>query len=291
MSLDGLPSCGRTLAHMKTPKLVPPFEPYLYTRAPTVTLASAIVLAEALVKACPGFMPPAVQKAVNYLATTGNAAKQAWADRRRDVGTASDESSRGLDQEADGGWSGLRSRLTSYAGLPVHRFPKAARAQIIVDSLFGEGGLEFLRDTYVLQWSTMSVLLKRIDDEGLAAEIDDLAGPEFLQNIRDIHPRYEAMVQGSLQRETSQESLLVHVRLIQRAVVAYATQVCATVDDADDATIEAARDALAAIDTMRVTAANKRASGDEAAKGAVEPAVVETSPAIDAATDVGDKTK
>jgi hypothetical protein len=248
---------------MKATTRVPPFEPYLYMRAPSVNLASAIVLAEALVEACPDSMPPAVKKAAKQLAKVAGAAKQAWADRQRELGLVPDENTRALDQEADGSWSNLRSRLVAYAGLSATLFPKARRAQEIVDSLFGDAGLGFLRDAYVLQWSTMSVLLKRIDDEGLAPEIDKLAGPEFLQHIRNVHPRYQAMVQSSLQRESSQQSLLEHVRLIQRAVVAYATRVCATVEDDDDATIEAARDALAAIEKMRLTASSKRLGGTE----------------------------
>ncbi|MFS8071263.1 MAG: hypothetical protein ACMG6S_33255 [Byssovorax sp.] len=257
---------------MSAPTPPPPFEPYLYTRAPAINLASGIVLAQALVAACPKSMPPAVKKAVAHLAKVGDAAQQAWADRQREMGIVPDEKSRALDQEGDGSWSNLRARLLAYAGLPVALFPKARRAQEIVDSLFGDGGLGFLRDTYVLQWSAMSVLLKRIDDEGLAADIDKLAGPEFLQHIRNVHPRYEAMVQTSLQRDASQQNLLEHVRLIQRAVVAYATRVCATVEDDDSTTIEAARDALAAIDKMRLMAANKRGSNAEAELPAEPPA-------------------
>jgi hypothetical protein len=238
-----------------------PFEPSFYTHAPSLTLASAIVLAQALVAACPAGLPTAVQKSCKQLATAGDAAQQAWADRKRQNGAAPEESTRVLDQEADGGWSNLRARLLAYASLPVALFPRARRAQEIVDTLFGDGGLKFLRETYVVQLSTMSVLLKRIDKEGLAAEIDELAGSEFLQHIRHVHPRYEAMVQAALQRESGQQSLLVHVRAIQRAVVAYATRVCATVEDDDAATIETARNALAAIEKMRLMASSKRESG------------------------------
>ncbi len=38
---------------MSAPLPPPPFEPYLYTRAPAINLASGIVLAQALVAACP----------------------------------------------------------------------------------------------------------------------------------------------------------------------------------------------------------------------------------------------
>lgn len=271
-SLDGAPAHRRILAPMKAPTPVPPFEPYLYTRAPAVTLASGIVLAQALVAACPDIMPPPVKKAVKQLAKVAAAAQQAWADRQRDLGIVPDANSRALDQEADGSWGNLRGRLQSYAGLPVALFPRSRRAQEILDSLFGDAGLGFLRDTYVLQWSAMSVLLKRIDDEGLAADIDKLAGPEFLQHIRNVHPRYEAMVRTSLQRESGSANLLEHVRLIQRAIVTYATRVCGTVEDDDNDSAETARDALAAIEKMRLTASNKRGSGAEPDVSAEVPA-------------------
>jgi hypothetical protein len=260
---------------MKATTPVAPFDPHLYTRAPAGNLATAIVLAQALVAACPDIMPPPVKKAVKQLAKIAANAQQAWADRQRALGVVPDADSRALDQEADGAWGNLRARLLGYAGLSPALFPRARRAQEIVDSLFGDGGLGFLRDAYILQWSTMNVLLKRIDNEGMAADIDKLAGPEFLQHIRNVHPRYEAMVQASLQREAGAENLLEHVRLIQRAIVAYATRVCGTVEDDDDASAETARDALAAIDKMRVTASNKRggaASPDAPADVPADPA-------------------
>ena len=117
----------------------------------------------------------------------------------------------------------------------------------------------------------MNVLLKRIDSEGMADDINKLAGPEFLQHIRNVHPRYEAMVQASLQREAGAENLLEHVRLIQRAIVAYATRVSATVEDDDDASAETARDALAAIEKMRLTASNKRGATASPEAPADEP--------------------
>lgn len=276
-ALDAPHVAACSLAPMDTP----PFEPWLYTRAQNITLASGIVLARALVAACPDIMPPPVKKAVKHLAKVAANAEKAWADRQRDLGVVPDASSRALDQEADGAWGNLRDRLVAYAGLPRGLFPRSARAQELVDSIFGVTGLVFLRDTYVLQWSAMSMLLKRIDDEGLAADVDKLAGPEFLQHIRNVHPRYEAMVQTSLQRETGQTNLLEHVRLIQRAVVSYATRVCGTVEEDDDTTAETARDALAAIEKMRLTASNKR-GGAGAPDAPVEVPAEPTAPVVEA---------
>jgi hypothetical protein len=78
---------------------VPPFEPYLYTRAPAVNLVTGIVLAQALVAACPYFTPPSVKKAVKQLANVPANAQQAWADRQWATGVAPDAHCLALGQE------------------------------------------------------------------------------------------------------------------------------------------------------------------------------------------------
>jgi len=270
---------------MNLSKSSEPFDPSFYTRAPSFTLPTGIVLAQALVDLCPDAIPPAVKKAAKQLHKTANAAQQAWAARRQALGSTGDDDTRLLDQEADGSWTGLRSRLLSYATLPVARFPKAKRAREILDQLFGADGLAFLRETYPVQWSTMDMTLKRIDNEGFAEDIDDLAGPEFLRQIRHVHPRYRTMVQAVFQREATGPNLLDHLRLLQRAVVNYATKICATVEDDDAASIETARDALAPIEQIRQMASSKRSSGEDPA-AVPEPTTpgTEAAPAEDTAS-------
>lgn len=192
--------------------LTEPFDPTLYTRAPILTIATAITLGGALVTACPPGAPPTLRKAADKLQTTTASAQTAWAARKRALGALSDEDSRVLDVQADGCWSALRGRLESYALLPIEDHPRAARAGELIFILFGKDGLDFLKHRYVNQLPAMQTLLQRIDDEGLQPDLDDLAGPEFLAAIRKIVPRYDAMVQAMLQRdETSGVNLLEHV--------------------------------------------------------------------------------
>src|SRR5262245_4207413 len=172
-----------------------PFDPSLYTRAPVLSISTAIALGHALVDACPKTMPQPVPKAKNKLNAAVKAAQKAWGERQKaDAGGGEDP--RELDQEADTSWSAFRMRLQGYAALPTKRFPRATRARELTTTLFG-GGLEFLKDEYPTQWAAMDTLLKRIDDEKLAKDIDELAGPEFLKQLRNVTKRYGEMVKDS----------------------------------------------------------------------------------------------
>lgn len=143
--------------------------PSLYTRAPVLSISTAIALGRALVDACPKALPQPVPKAKNQLNAAINAAQKAWGGRQK-ADAGSEDDTRELDREADTSWSALRMRLQAYAALPVDRFPGAARAAELNTTLFG-GGLDFLKDEYPSQWSAMDTLLKRIDEEALATEI------------------------------------------------------------------------------------------------------------------------
>lgn len=115
--------------------------------------------------------------------------------RQRSAGEEG-ESTRAVDSDADASWSALRMRLEAYALLPASDFAMAPRAEALLGILFGDGGLAFLRERYPVQFTLADTILKRIDEDGLQAEIDALAGPEFLQNIRTQHKRYDGMVKA-----------------------------------------------------------------------------------------------
>lgn len=230
------------------------FSPSLYTRAPSISVASGISLAEALVNACPESAPANVKKACKKLeAAAVTAAKILLAERRHQGSDDDgDDDSFTLDHEADLSWGALRARLLAYSMLPSARFPKAKHAAEIMVQLFGSEGLSFLKEDYVTQNATMAIILKHIDERGLQKEIDAIAGPEFLEQLRDVQARYSAMVAERTAREGEVwKSMNEHVRKIQAAIVEYATKVAATVDEDEPETIEVARRALRAIEAHR----------------------------------------
>jgi hypothetical protein len=232
-----------------------PLDLTLYTRAPTFRLAGGITLAHALVDSCPKTAPDNVRKACKKLKVAADRAQNVLAERRREQGTFSEDDSRAIDREADASWGALRLRLRAYSMLPVERFPLAKRASELDTLLFGVEGLEFLKEDYFSQNAKMGVILKHIDDDKLQKAIDLVAGPEFLQQIRDIMPRYQAMVTEKLQKDNAPgQNLTEHVRALQGAIVEYATKIAALVDDDEPESIRVAQSALRPIEAHREAA-------------------------------------
>jgi len=244
------------------------FDPSLYIRAPVFNLAAGISLTRALLDDSPKALGPVVKKARKHLEDTLTASQKSLADRQREENALSGEDPREIDQEADTLWSALRTRLVAYGALPDKRVPRAVRAREIVAILFGGEGLSFLKARYVEQWSTMDAILSRIAEDKLQKDIDTLAGPEFLEQIQQVHVRYGAMVKESLTREEgSAQNLREQVQALQKAIVAYATKVCATVEEDEPETRVMARLALRALDHFRLAAAKGRGGEGEEAAG------------------------
>jgi hypothetical protein len=237
------------------------FDPALYTSAPRMTLESGIALARALVTACPQSMPARIHKAAKKLADATDKAQEKLALRQKALGSVSEEDKRLIDQAGDASWGALRARMTAYSMLPAAEYPDAKRAGEIVTMLFGDQGLLFLTEAYPVQWATADTMLKRIDKEGLKADIDRIAGPEFLDNIKKRHDKYGTMVQSMLiKADQAQVDLGAEVRALGSAIVAYATKVCAHVEDDDASSIQEARAALQPIDLHREANTKKSAA-------------------------------
>ncbi|HSN99308.1 MAG TPA: hypothetical protein VLS89_13525 [Candidatus Nanopelagicales bacterium] len=248
-----------------------PFDPSLYVRAPIINIANGVTLANTLVAACPDQPPDNVYKAKMRLKGAAEAAQAALTARRREGAGMSEEDGRILDQEADGSFGALRMRLVAYSMLPVERYPKAERAGELVAEVFGSEGLEFLTFGHHTQNTTMVAVMQHIEQANLKAEIDDIAGPEFLEQIENVLPRYDAMVQDKLRREAAtQTNLGDHVRALQAAIVDYANKVCGMVDPDEPASLEGVRRALRPIDAHRETVGRRAAGGGGGSGGQAE---------------------
>jgi hypothetical protein len=240
------------------------FDPSLYTRAPVFSVQEGVALVGALLAAQPKGMPASVAKAADKLRQRLQAAQGALVARHREVNLQTEEDTRALDSEMDGAWGGLRQRLEGYASLSRSQHEKARRSAELLTTLFGTGGLTFLSATYATQFTAMETLLARIHKEKLEAEIDELCGPEFLSHIKALMPRYQAMVHGVFSRERAAgENLLDHRHALARAIVAYATAVCATVDEDDPKTVERAVVALRPLENQRFQSNSRRSPAPE----------------------------
>ncbi len=240
-------------------------DPSLYVRPPVMTLAGGITLCNVIAKACPTTMPAYVKKGAAHLADVAEEAQKAHVARKKALGQSNDDA-QSIDKWADRSWSALRGRLEMVTLLPPNLYPDAKRAQEILDALFDETGLAFLTQRYPEQHAIATSYLRRIDQEGLAVDIDRLAGADFLANVRTQHNAYGTMVARMLEREDAlSDDLGEHVRAMGQALVEYATKVLASVDRDHPATIQAALIALRPIDVFRENTQTRPAAPQESA--------------------------
>jgi len=231
---------------------VEPLDPALYARPPILTLESGISLGRALVAACPEGVSEGIKKAATKLDAATHKAEAALAVRQRALGAISEEDSRLIDQAGDASWGALRMRLLGYAALPATEYPDSTRAAELVLILFGDEGLSFLKETYPVQWATADTILKRIDEDKLAADIDRVAGPQFLENIKKRHATYGAMVQRVLVKAQGADvDRGEEARALGSAIVSYATKLCAYAEPDEPEAMAVARAALTPIDKYR----------------------------------------
>jgi len=211
---------------------------------------------------------PRSEEAAKRLRASAVALQEAWS--KIETSTTGPDA-RLADRAVDNGWSALYGRPESYAALPVERHPKALRAAALQNALFPDG-LAFLRLPYAAEWAETKKRIDQIAREGWAAEIDALAGPEFLEEIGDLHDSYGKAIGVTAARPEAAQSAKVAepLRGLARAISAYATQLVAAADVEDDASLHVARAALRPLDDHRA-GAPRRAKGEA-------PAVTPTSP-------------
>ena len=234
-----------------------------YTRAPRTDVPTGITLAQRLeVVALP--KPSAtIKRSLSLVISCGQRLQTAWS--RRDTFTPK-ASSRPIDQRADNAFGCLHGRLDTLANLPHDQYPRAKRAAFLRDSLFPDG-LVFLTREYAVQWAEADKRVRRIKDEGLQKEIDDLCGPECLAEIKRTHAEYAHMV-GVATTSTAPAALpsvSEPLRALHRAITAYSLQLVALYleSETSEATRDAIRAALRPLDDLRASASRPTSGGDQ----------------------------
>lgn len=244
------------------------FDPTPYVRPPVFDVPSGVALGIALLSAAPRPAPVNVKSAAKRVHGDTVALQEAWA--KADSITAPLDK-RKADMRIDNAWGILLDRLESYARLPVDNFPRAERARELIDTL--ARNREWLKLPYRAEWAESGKRVQKIDDEALAADIDDLAGPEFLKEVRQAHKAYGiALGQTEAAPETLDVNLAAPLRALSKSIGRYGLVVAAMIDD-DPATLAIVRKALRPIDEHRARHARRTSSGesDEPATPQVTP--------------------
>ena len=234
------------------------FDPTPYTRPPVVDARSGYALAVGLLTAYPKDPTDGVRR-------TGKALRKATvalqAARSAAQSTARAPDTRAADTAIDNAWGALHDRLTSYASLPADRYPRAASARATLDAVFGAGGRTFLTLAYKAEWTESEDKLARIAVQGLQASIDDVAGADFLAEVKRCHAEYgEALGITKAAAAPVDAALADPLRAVAKAIADYSFQVAAMADGTA-ATLKRVRAALKPIDDHRVEVARR---GDDA---------------------------
>lgn len=228
------------------------FDPSVYARAPKLDVPSAIALGIRLLAAVPKQPPLAVRKAAKVLHQKIITLQSTWKARDR---MEKRLDARPVDVLADNAMNRLFGRIEDYAGLPSDQYPLAERAQILLGTLFPEG-LAFLKSDYASQWAETQKRIERIDEENLADDLDKIAGPEFLAEVRRIHKIYgEAIGITKPRAEAAMPNLAVPLRNVGVAMTLHALQLVTVIMD-EEAPMDmrvASREALRPFDEYRAS--------------------------------------
>lgn len=257
-------------------------DPSQYVRAPITDVAGAVSLGIGLLTYLPQTAPKPVKDAGLKLRDSVLALQAIWSETAVPTSPAG---RRAADSAVDNAWGALEGRLASYARLPAALYSKAPRAAEIHRHLFA-GGLDFLTLMYRSQWAESERRLHLVATKDFAADIDALAGPEFLAEVKRTQKLYgEALGLTKAEEAAPDLKLTEPLRAVGAAVVDYALQLLAW--SRADLSVEAAvRRALKPIDDAR--AANRR-SPAEAAAPEPEPAPAPTpTPEVGPQTPVPD---
>lgn len=246
------------------------FDPSPYARIPKLTVASAVAVSTALLSSVPKSAPAEVKSSARKLRAALVALKGAWKERVPQNKAPQDP--RAADLRVDTAWGALHSRVESASWLPADKYPVAKSARRILDIVFADG-LTFLTLPYPSEWAESERRLARIDSENLAADIDKVAGKEYLEELRAAHTAYGETVRAMLTKEEEISSnLLEPLRVLGRRLSAYSRKLLALADEDEPATIAMVESALRPLVVYRDMEARRAAGTAVTADPALPPA-------------------
>ena len=183
-------------------------DPYLYLDPPVLDASGLLALGQALLDAAPLSGHPSLHGPLRRL-------RQACDDLQgalRQVREAPPppppprpESRQPADFALDNAWTALYDRLRAYAMLPESEVPKVKRAQELLRLLFPDA-LGFLRLPYEAEWTESDRRLRSVEKLSLLPDLDAIAGPEFLAEVRRTHEIYSRAIGRRSEAAASSDS-------------------------------------------------------------------------------------
>ncbi len=237
-----------------------------YVRPPILDVASAVTIGVSLLTAMPRPAPDHVRAAATKVRKDTVTLQLAWG--KSGTGAAAPDR-RKADMRIDNAWGILLDRLESFSFLPVATNPRAARARELLDTL-SPNGREWLKLVYEAEWAESTKRLGWIEERGLAKDINELAGPEFLVEVKAAHAEYGIALGVTAAAPVAVGiNLAEPLRTLSRSIGRYALAVVTMAGD-DAASIAAVRRALRPIDDLREGQARRARAGAAAPAATVD---------------------
>lgn len=249
------------------------FDAAPYVRPPILDVASGVALGVALISAMPKPAPDNVHAAAKKVRKDTVALQVAWGKS----GAVVAPDRRKSDMRIDNAWAILLDRLVCYSLLPAAMYPRAARARELLDTI-SPHDREWLKLVYEAEWAESTKRLDRIEKDGLAKDINELAGPEFLAEVKAAHAEYGVALGVTTPAHVAVEvNLAEPLRSLSRAIARYGIAVAGMAGD-DAASIAVVRKALRPIDSLREGQARRARAGGAAEATPLEAPASPTTP-------------
>lgn len=166
-----------------------------------------------------------------------------------------------LDTSLDSIWVGLRMSLEGLARFEAT--DTARRAAELLPKVLPQG-TAFVKATYAEQWSTTDNLLQRIDELGLAEELEALLGAELLPLVRGKHEAYgRALGIGGTVDEPDTRAIQEGSTRLAHALVDYGRVMVGWVRPEDAESVAAFQKAMRPIDRHRAAFYGRASSSTE----------------------------
>jgi hypothetical protein len=257
--------------------MAPAIDRSRYVVVPRATVRRQLALARVLVKHVPTPASIDVEEAAKELSGATGTLTQAFADRHIESGNSQAGEDTALDLFVDDVWYIIDERLQHYKAFErpavirlaetqeadgfdyTARVEKARKAATLWKRLLS-GGLEGLRLSHPEQAEFTRTLWTVIDQEGLASQLVEFVGADFVEAARDVQGHYDEMVDAQAARS---KGSLVNLRELafelQYAIQNYMIALLAMTRDKSPENVAKIRKALRPVDALREQNERERA--------------------------------
>lgn len=240
-----------------------------YLRSLNLNASSAVSLGRRLVTAQPQKPTPAIKASA--------AALQQEVELLADAVAIHSQADpvvlvRPIDGQDDNGWSCFFDRLDAFARLPETYYPKAQRAAELRDILFPDG-LKFLKLDHGAQYTQTDLRLARIKTDKLQPDLDAIAGPEFLAEVKRTHALYAEALGISKPRAATPKppNLRPLLQKVNQSISAYVVHLCSLYLSGTPAQQAEVRAALQPLDEERTRTTTRRTKPESDPNPAAPP--------------------